>query len=132
MSPVALESQPTAVRRTRAAASVACVVVAAIAAFIGLSALVRGPDFVDRVTLENRTGLALGVAVTDHDEGALLGVATVSPTRTAVVEDIVDQGDRWVFVLTSAGEPVGRIQLTRDELESRDWRVVLPATSANE
>jgi hypothetical protein len=132
MAPVALESQPIAVRRTRAAAAFVLLVVAAIAVFIGLTALLRGPEFVDHITLENRTALELAVAVSDQDRDALLGIATTPPTGTARVEDVIDRGDTWVFVLTNAGEPVGRIELTRDELESRGWRVVLPATLGNE
>jgi hypothetical protein len=128
MAPVAVESQPIAVRRTRAAASFVLLAVAAGAVFVGLTALVRGPEFVDHVTVENRAPLEVGVAVADADDGALLGIATASPGRTARVTDVVDQGDRWIFVLTNAGEPVGRIELTRDELESRGWRVVLPGT----
>jgi hypothetical protein len=132
MSPVALKSEPVAARRTRAAATFVLLIAASAAAFVGLSALVRGPEFVDHITVDNRTTLELGVAIVEGDGDTLLGIATTPPGQTARVEDVIDHGDRWVFVLTSAGEPVGRMQLTRDELESRGWRVVVPASLGNE
>jgi hypothetical protein len=114
------------------AASFVLLAVAAAAVFVGLTALVRGPEFVDHITVENRAAMEIGVAVADDEDAALLGIATAPPGRTARVTDVVDQGDRWVFVLTNAGQQLGRLVLTRDELGSRGWRVVLPATLGNE
>jgi hypothetical protein len=98
-----------------------------MAGLTGLGWLVRGPKFVDHVTLVNRTGLDLDVAVTDPRGDALLPIATTAGNRTARVEDVVDQGDTWVFVVSHAGEHVARLRLTRDELESHRWLAVLPA-----
>jgi hypothetical protein len=124
MSPVLLESRPIPVRHARRAAGIAVVALFALS-LVGLFDLVRMPAEVDRISIDNETRDDLTVSV-GSGEGALLPVAVVEAGRSERVTDVLDQGDRWVVVLTRAGERVGVIRVDRSQLEADGWRVVVP------
>lgn len=107
---------------------VATAVVAA-AALVGSYLLVQPPAVVDRVRIDNRTGLALDIAVADTPEGSVVPLGIVQPASVEAVDDVIDVGDRWEFVVTQAGEELSRITMTRDELRAAGWRVVVPASA---
>jgi hypothetical protein len=124
MSPVLLESRPIPVRRARRAVGIAVVVLFALS-LVGLFDLVRVPEAVDHLSIDNETRDDLTVSVGSGD-GALLPVAVVEAGRSERVTDVLDQGDRWVVVLNRAGERVGVIRVDRSQLEADGWRVVVP------
>jgi hypothetical protein len=126
MSPVEVQSRPLAVRASRAFLRYAVVVAVAVLGTIGLTALLRGPEFVDHVIVENETGYDLNIDVTDGHGGGVIELGTTEPNRPMRVDDVIDQGKTWVFVVTRAGDTVARIRLSRAELESDGWRVILP------
>lgn len=124
MSPILLESRPIPVRHARRVVG-AVAAVLLVLSLVGLFDLVRMPAEVQRLTIDNETRDDLTVSVGAGD-GSLLPVAVVEAGHSARVADVIDQGDRWVIVLTRAGERVGVIRLDRSQLEADDWRIVVP------
>lgn len=123
-------AQPDAPDRTRhsmglGVAAVALGVVAALAmAFVaGLSG---DPTTVPRITFENPTDYALSIEVRPGDDPAWTSAGSVAQRSTEVVEEVVDQGDIWVFRFDSQGRAGGELQVTRAELEQSGWRVEVP------
>ena len=90
-----------------------------------LSWLVRGPDFVDRVTIANRTAFDVDVDVAGSD-GRVLALTYVPAGDTKAVRGVIDQGDIWIFHLSYGGTDAGTLRLERTRLEQRDWKLEIP------
>jgi hypothetical protein len=105
--------------RRRAAGLVALVVV--------LGACSGPAPTVERITIVNPTGYDLDVEVTNRDRQGWLPVAIVEARTEDVAQEVIDQGEEWVFRFRHWGDPVGELSLTRAELERNRWRVEVPA-----
>jgi hypothetical protein len=102
--------------------------VAAVGALLlGAARLVRGPRFIDRLTVRNPTAFIVDVSASDEHGNSTVAVAALEPHSTTVVESVIDPGDPWILDFRIAGERVGTQRVTRDELARAGWRVVIPA-----
>jgi hypothetical protein len=104
--------------------------VVALAGALGFFALLRwaipSVAFVDHVAVVNPSVYALEVEVGGAEHHGRVGLGTVQRESTARFEEVVDQGDQWVFRFTSAGEPGGELTVSRQKLEADRWRVRVP------
>jgi hypothetical protein len=92
--------------------------------------LFRGPAFIDRVTIVNDTAFPVNVDVAGAD-GRKLALKYVSAGETAVVRDVIDQGDTWEFQFTYGGTDAGTLRRDRARLERDDWTVEVPQEVAD-
>ena len=122
--------QPDAPDRRRRSVGLGFVTVllglAAALAVAFVAGLSNGPDTVPRLTFENPTDYTLAVEVRPGAESAWTSAGSVARKSTQVVEEVVDQGDVWVFRFDSQGRSGGELQFTRSELEDSGWRVAIP------
>lgn len=129
MNQVLIEPAPSNVQRVRPiAAKVGVVVVVALAALLAAGLwITKGPDFVNHVSVTNKTGYDLNVDVTTakHDGWMPISVAT-GGGATTVTQDVIDQRDTWVFRFSYAHSNGGQISVPRSELAKNGWRVVVP------
>src|SRR5262245_37930853 len=104
---------PTSRRAAPIARGVVLVLVSLGMIAIGLW-LVRDPDFVDRVEVRNNSGYDLNIDVTgaDRDGWLPISVATGGGNVTST-EQVVDQGDTWIFRFAYAGYPAGELRVKR-------------------
>lgn len=103
--------------------------VVALVGAIGLTFVVNlssGPATVPRITLENPTPYALDVEVSPAPGAGWTSAGSVRQQSTADVQEVIDQGDVWIFRFDSQGETGGELRLSRAELVASDWRVVVP------
>jgi hypothetical protein len=112
-------------RRLLAAALVALAIAVML---VLLATLLRGPDRVSSVGIENRGPYLVDVEVTGAAHDGWLGLAAVRPGERFDVHDVVDVGSRWTFHFTSGPHEGGELTLTRDELARAGWRVAIPAS----
>jgi hypothetical protein len=106
-------------------------VVAAVAigfVALGVSQVLRGPQFVAQVSFVNPSPYALDlqVASATRDDWMLLG--TSPPNGTFSVAQVVDQGSTWVFRIYSQGVDGGAFAVSRSDLVRSGWRVTIPST----
>lgn len=127
MDTIVTRPAPAPRRSWRGIAAVVGTGIAVLVAFLAVDGLVRDPDVVERIEIRNPTGELVEVLVRSHTGGALLPIALVEPERRAVADDVVDQGDRWTFVVRVADDTVARVVLTRDELARADWTFTIPS-----
>ena len=99
------------------------VTVVGLTVFVGMSG---GPAMVARITVENPTPYALDIEVSSGPGTGWVSAGFVRQRSTAVVEEIADQGDVWVFRFDSQGQSGGEVRFTRPELEANGWRIVVP------
>lgn len=106
------------------------VVVVVLAAAVGLTTIVgmsSGPRTVPRITFENPTAYAIDIEVRPGGGGGWTSAGSVRQNSTAVVSEVIDQGDVWEFRFDSQGQSGGELRLSRTELEAAGWRVSIPA-----
>jgi hypothetical protein len=120
-------SRPVTGRRLGA---VAAVIATAVLVLLG-SWVVRGPEFVDQVSIENPTRFDIDVDVAGSD-GRILELTRVDAGRTKTVRDVIDQGRSWTVTFSYAGTEAGSVGIDRDTLEDRDWTIEVPASVGDE
>jgi hypothetical protein len=110
------------------------VVLIVVAAVIGITvifgtyAAVRGPDVVDRLRVVNDTPYLLDVEVTGGGRDGWLELGPVSPGERHDFASVVDQGERWVFHVTSGSHDGGEFSMSRAALARARWQVTIPPT----
>jgi hypothetical protein len=129
MSPVLTRPERSpAVRPDRSHLVLAAIgaLVAVVVLLQGLAVLVRGPEFVTRVSVLNATPYPVDVSVrSPHDPGEI-GLGTAPGRGHVDVREVVDQGDRWVFHFTAGPHEGGTLELSRSQLKREGWRVEVP------
>jgi hypothetical protein len=97
-----------------------------VVTLLWLAACSGPPPRVDRITIVNPTGYDLDVDVGSPGGDSWLPVAIVEARSERVAEEVIDQGEVWVFRFLHWGDPVRELSLTRAELEEAGWRVEVP------
>jgi hypothetical protein len=105
--------------------AVALVVVAAglLTFLVDLSG---SPKTVSRITFENPTAYALDIEVSPGTDTGWTSAGSVRQQSTTDVQEVLDQGDVWLFRFDSQGESGGQLRMSRTELEAAGWRIVIP------
>jgi hypothetical protein len=128
MSPLAdLQTRPVELRNSRNFVVIAAAV-ALLAAFALMGRLVQAPGIVSQVTFVNRTHFDLNAAASGGSPGSAVLLDTAQPAQTTIVNDVIDQGDTWTFTFTRAGTTIGVLRMSRSDLASHHWQVVIPAS----
>jgi hypothetical protein len=84
------------------------------------------PPTVERITISNPTGYDLEVQVSDPNRDSWLPTGIVEAGSEQISEQVIDQGEVWIFRFLHWGESVGELELTRSELERNGWRLEVP------
>ena len=128
MSPVLTRPRPqsTPAQRRRDLLTVAAATLIGIGVLISITAALRGPELIDRVTIVNDTPYLVDVEVTTGDQDGWVGLGPVSPGTRHSFQSVIDQGDRWVFHVTSGPYDGGEFAVSKRRLEEGDWRVIIP------
>jgi hypothetical protein len=111
-------------RRINLVGVVLAIVLAAAA--VPLMGLLEGPSFVDRLSVENPTRYDIGIDVTDADRDGWMAIGTARRATSSTFEEIIDQGDVWIFRFRAQGEDGGELRVTRQELEGDGWKLTIP------
>lgn len=116
---------PSRVRRVGTAGfAVAGLVVVML---VAIPRFLDSPHLVDQLTVENPTDYDISIEVTDERRRGWVAVGTVQRATTSTFEEILDQGDVWIFRFSTQGEDGGELQVARQELERDGWRMRVPA-----
>ena len=113
-------------RRARTSLAMILLVAAVGATLVAAHVLVRGPRFVDRLTVRNPTASIVDITVTDEHGNGAVPVAALEPHSTTVVESVIDPGERWIIEFRISGKRVGALPVSRARLARDGWRVVVP------
>lgn len=87
----------------------------------------RLPAFVSRLTVANPTGYSIEVDVTTPQRDGWLGLGGFPPETTRAADQVLDEGGSWVFRFSYAGQDVGQMAMSRDELKQAHWQMTIPA-----
>jgi hypothetical protein len=95
----------------------------------GKSALVHQLELGARVPRQRRLASADehgSVSVRSRDDRGVVGIGTVAPDETYQFREVVEHGDAWVVIFSSAGVVGGDLSLSRQQLDERDWIITIP------
>lgn len=102
------------------------VVALVLAAAVPLMRLLETPSFVDRISVENPTRYDIGIDVTDADRDGWMAIGTARRATSSTFQEIIDQGDVWIFRFRAQAEDGGELRVTRQELERDGWKLTIP------
>ena len=134
MNPPTVVRPETSKRTHRHVGIAMAAVVVGLAAAIGLTSVIElssGPKTVSRITFENPTAYALDIEVSPGTGRGWTSAGSVRQKSTAEVNEVIDQGDVWLFRFDSQGATGGELRLSRTELEASGWRITIPAEVGN-
>jgi hypothetical protein len=128
MSPTQLRSKPLPhLRRSGRVFGLVAAVALAAALVAAVASSVQAPADVPALTVDNPTVYQLNVEVSPDGTGGWLDLGAVGRERAKTIEQIADQGQRWVFRFSYGGVDAGRVVLSRPELVTARWTVIVPA-----
>ena len=131
MNQLLIEPAPSNVQRVRPIAGKIGLVLAVVVVLAVSMWLVRGPDFVDHVSVTNRSGYDLNVDVSER----IATAGSRSASRPAAAppprpRKSSTKRDTWIFRFSYAGKNAGEITVPRSELAKNGWQVTVPGTVA--
>jgi hypothetical protein len=128
MTPTATRPLPSLDRLRPRRLLVAVLAVAAVAAVaIAVAPWFRTESPVARLTIDNPTVYQVNVEVSGSD-GGWLDLGAVERQGSKTVEEVTDQGSRWLFRFSYGGVGGGEVALARSDLAAGGWHVTIPAT----
>jgi hypothetical protein len=98
-------------------------VVASVASTFALQQLTDPPAHVERLTVVNDTVYDLQVVASRASDGSIVALGSVGKGSTVGLDELLDQGDLWVFAFRAQGRAGGTIQASRNDLEGSGWRI---------
>lgn len=103
----------------------------AVALLLVLSArLVDDPDRVARVRVTNPTTYQLEVSVGSPERTGAQNLGTVQRDSSRQFDELLDQGERWLFRFSYGGVSAGETVVTRAQLERDRWTVSAPPAAS--
>jgi len=104
--------------------AIAAVVVVAIVALLLPGS--RLPSYVDAITVVNPHQWDAEAEATGTERDGWLGMGMVDRNASRRFEQVIDQGEQWVFRFTYGGVDGGELVVPRTELEASGWKVTVP------
>lgn len=98
-----------------------------LAAVVPIARLVELPSSVDRITVTNPAVYDIRIEVTGNDDG-WMAVGMAGRDATSTFDEIMDQGEVWIFRFSAQGEEGGLLRVSRQQLEGDGWRLAIPET----
>jgi hypothetical protein len=81
---------------------------------------------VERIVLVNPTDYDVLVDVKGADETAWLGLGVAKRDSETLVQQVIDQGETWVFRFSYVREELGEDRVSRSDLVRNRWRYEIP------
>jgi hypothetical protein len=92
---------------------------------IGL-VILQEPARVGSLTLSNPSQYDVVVDVTSKDRASWLPLAVVDVGTTREYQEVLDQGDTWVFRFRAQGADGGETAVSRKDLVAAGWKYTIP------
>ncbi|HXY94521.1 MAG TPA: hypothetical protein VEP49_18730 [Acidimicrobiia bacterium] len=126
MNQLLIEPAPAHVRRVGDMARIAGIVILVVVLIAIGMVLVRGPDFVARVTVVNTSPYDLDIDVTTGARDGWLPLSVATANTTTSTQEVVDQGDTWIIRFSHEGSTIDEVTTSRAELARNHWRITVP------
>ncbi len=108
----------------------ACLAAALVLMLVGVS-LLKLPEVVPKLTVVNPGVYQVHVEVAGSSRDGWLDLGTVERESTKTIEELIDQGDTWVFRFSYGGVGAGEAVVVRSALEADGWKFTTPVGVAD-
>jgi hypothetical protein len=85
-------------------------------------------SFVDSITIVNNTVYPAHTEVTGADRNGWLLLEDAQQGETTTVNEVIDQGETWIFRFDYLGKHEEEVEVSRRELEQDDWTIEVPVS----
>jgi hypothetical protein len=85
-------------------------------------------SFVDSITIVNDTVYPAEAEVTGEDRNGWLRLTLAQQGAETTVEEVIDQGETWIFRFDYIGKHEEEVEISRQELEQDDWTIEVPSS----
>ena len=82
---------------------------------------------VERITFVNDGDFPATIDVTDGDRSGWVEIGIAPSNQETSFDELVDQGETWVFRFDYAGKHQEELEVSRADLERDEWTVEVPA-----
>ena len=86
----------------------------------------REPSRVSSLTFSNPSNYDVTVDVTSKDHGGWLPLAVLDQGTNREYQDVLDQGDTWIFRFRAQGVDGGEAAVSRQDLAASGWKYAVP------
>jgi hypothetical protein len=114
-------------RYVRADAAAIIIAIAAVLV-VGLIVLAE-PGRVGQLSVTNASEYDIGIEITSGEGGTWLPFAVIGQRSTREFQDVLDQGNTWVFSFRSQGRDGGEMTMSRADLAAAGWKITVPDTA---
>lgn len=83
-------------------------------------------SFVGEITFLNETDYPAHVEVSDASREGWLNLTIARRDRETTVQEVIDQGEVWVFRFVYAGKHEQELEVSRSELVRSAWTIEVP------
>jgi hypothetical protein len=83
-------------------------------------------SFIDSITIVNDTDYQAKTEVTGADRNNWLLLTHAQQRQTTSVEEVIDQGETWIFRFDYIGKHEEEVEVSRQELKQDDWTIEVP------
>ena len=111
--------------------AVAIIIAIASVLVVGLIVLAE-PARISHLTVTNSSEYDVAIELTSGESGTWLPFAVVGQRSTREFQDVLDQGDTWVFAFRSQGRDGGEMTLSRADLAAAGWNVTVPEATVEQ
>jgi hypothetical protein len=125
MSAITTPPRPAPLRRRTAMWWLPLAAAAALVLTLSVRSALEQPARVERIEITNPHRWVAAVDVTDARRSQALGLGAVDPSDSRTFQDVIDQGDTWIFRFSYAAVEVEHT-VPRRRLEGDRWKVTVP------
>jgi hypothetical protein len=118
------DARPKLYRRAHLG-SVAGIVAVALS-FALLARMLTLPPSVHHLRIDNPSKFDLSIAVTSGDHDGWMSVGSARRNATTGFDDVLDQGDVWIFRFSAQARSAAEVRVTRGEMASAGWQLSIP------
>ena len=98
----------------------------AVSAFVVVLGACSDVSLVDSITIVNDTAYPAEAEVTGEDRNGWLNLTLAQQGAETTVEEVIDQGETWIFRFDYIGKHEEEVEISRQELEQNDWTIEVP------
>jgi len=98
-----------------------------IVAFLVSQLSATAPATVAKITFRNNTPYDLLVTASGADRDGVTSLGTAIAHRSTEIDDVIDQGDVWIFRFEGQARDAGEVRVDRRVLAGGGWSFTIPA-----
>ena len=107
------------------------IAVVALGLLFAAQQLLPTTSSVRRITVTNPTPFHLEIDATGVGKAHSVTLGAIGREQDKTFDDVIDQGDQWIFRFSSGATAAGEMRIPRSQLEQSDWKLTVSPDVAN-